>query len=114
MSDLTLNLSTLNVIADVLGTSSINLATNTKGGTQDLLHRTLQILGQRLKTHRAGNLDNLVERDRFAVLDILLLLAVARRLLERPDDKGRGGGDNRHSGLSVLDGKFDGNSEAFL
>jgi hypothetical protein len=45
------------------------------------------------------------------VLDVLLLLAVTRRLLEGLDDKGRGGGNNGDSGLTVLDGQADGDTE---
>jgi len=48
------------------------------------------------------------------VLDVLLLLPVARGLLEGLDDEGRGGWDNRDRGLTVLDGKTDGDTESFL
>jgi hypothetical protein len=47
------------------------------------------------------------------VLDVLLLLPVARGLLEGLDDEGRGGWDNRDRGLTVLDGKTDGDTESF-
>jgi hypothetical protein len=45
------------------------------------------------------------------VLDVLLLLAVARWLLEGLDDQRRGRGDDRDSGLTVLDGELDGDSQ---
>ena len=38
--------------------------------------------------HLAGDLNDLVERNGLGVLDVLLLLAVARRLLEGLDDEG--------------------------
>lgn len=48
------------------------------------------------------------------MLDVLLLLSVAGRLLEGFDDEGRGGGNDGDGGLSVLDGELYGNSETFL
>lgn len=46
------------------------------------------------------------------MLDVLLLLAVTRWLLESLDDKGGGGWNNGDGGLTVLDGKTDGNTES--
>ena len=48
------------------------------------------------------------------MLDVLLLLAVPRRLLECLDDERRGGGNDGDGGLTVLDGQADGDAEAFL
>jgi hypothetical protein len=48
------------------------------------------------------------------VLDVLLLLPVARWLLEGLDDQGRGGWDNRYCCLTVLDGESYGDAESFL
>lgn len=45
------------------------------------------------------------------VLDVLLLLAVTRGLLEGLDDQGRGRGNDRDSSLTVLDGELDSNTE---
>lgn len=39
-----LNLPTLNIIADVLWTSSIDLAANAESGTENLLNTTLELL----------------------------------------------------------------------
>jgi len=41
---LTLNLPTLNIIANVLWTSSIDLAANAESGTENLLNTTLELL----------------------------------------------------------------------
>lgn len=90
----TLDLSALNVITDVLGTSAVNLAANAERRAENLLDCALQFLRQRLESHCSGNFDDLVERDGLAVLDVLLLLAVAGRLLESFDDEGRGGGND--------------------
>jgi hypothetical protein len=48
------------------------------------------------------------------VLDVLLLLAVTRRLLEGLDDEGRGGGNDRDGSLTVLDAELDSDTESFL
>ena len=48
------------------------------------------------------------------MLDVLLLLAVTGRLLKCLDDKGGGGWDDGNSGLTVLDGESDGDSQSFL
>lgn len=48
------------------------------------------------------------------MLDVLLLLAVTRGLLERADDEGGCGGDDGHGGLTVLDGELHGDAETLL
>jgi hypothetical protein len=48
------------------------------------------------------------------VLDVLLLLAVTRRLLEGLNDEGGSGGHNRNLSLTVLDGELDGDTETLL
>lgn len=87
---LTLNLTSLNGVGDVLGGLAINLAAGGESGTENLLDGTLEVLGHGLEAHLAGNLDDLVKSNGLGVLDVLLLLAVTRRLLEGLDDKGRG------------------------
>lgn len=108
---LTLNLASLNVVRNVLGATAVNLAAGGEGSTEDLLDGTLEVLGHGLEAHGAGNVDDLIKRDRLGVLDVLLLLAVTRRLLEGLDDERRGGGDDRDSGLTVLDGELDGDAK---
>ena len=61
--------------------------------------------------HGAANLNDLVKRDGLGVLDVLLLFAVTRGLLEGLDDKGGGGGNDRDGSLTVLDGQADGDAE---
>jgi hypothetical protein len=48
------------------------------------------------------------------VLDVLFLLSVSGRLFQSSDDEGRGGGNDGDSGLSILDGELDGDTETFL
>jgi hypothetical protein len=107
------NLARLDIIADVLGAASINLASDGKRGAQDLKNATTELLGKTAGAHGASNLNDLIERDGLGVLDVLLLLAVTGRLLESTDDEGRSGGNNRDRGLTVLDGELDGDTETF-
>jgi len=111
---LTVNLASLDVIGDILGAATIDLAADGESSTEDLKDGTLELLGKRALTHLASDLNDLVERDGLGVLDVLLLLAVTRRLLEGLDDKGRGGGHNRNLSLTVLDGETDGDTETLL
>lgn len=110
----TVDLASLDVVGDVLGAATIDLATDRESGTEDLKDGTLELLSKRAVAHLAGDLDDLVQRDGLAVLDVLLLLAVTGRLLEGLDDQGRGGGNNGDSGLTVLDGQADGDTETLL
>ena len=111
---LTINVPAVNGLRDDPGRLAIHLASDTVSSAQDFLHSALKLLGERLVAHRPGNLDDLVETDRLVVLNVLLLLAVARRLLQRPDNEGRRGRDNRHRSLAVLDGELNGHAQAFL
>lgn len=86
--DPTLDFSTLNIITDILGTSSINLAANTERSSENLLNRAFQLFCKGLESHCARDLDDLIKRNRLAVLDVLLLLSIAGRLLQGFNDKG--------------------------
>ena len=63
--------------------------------------------------HLPGNVDDLVESDISVVFNVLLLLPVSWWLLEGFDDQGRGRGHHLNLGLSVLDGQFHCNPQAF-
>lgn len=110
----TVNLPLLNGIRDGLGALPIHLAPNTESSAENLLNRALQVLGKRLVPHSAGDLDDLIERDRLVVLDVLLLLLVAGGLLQRLDDKRGGGRHDGNGGLTVLDRELDGHAQPFL
>lgn len=114
LGPLTVDLACLDRIADSLGALAVHLAANRESSTQDLLDGALQALGERLEAHCPCDLDDLVQGDRLVVLDVLLLLAVARGLLQGADDKGRGGGDDGNGGLTVLDRELDGDAETLL
>ena len=110
-SKLTLNLAGLDVVGDALGGAAVDLATGGEGSADNLKDSTLEGLGHGLVAHGAANLNDLVKRDGLGVLDVLLLFAVTRGLLEGLDDKGGGGGNDRDGGLTVLDGQADGDAE---
>lgn len=112
--ELTVLLTSLDRIADVLGALSVNLATNAESCAKNLLHHALQVLGVRLKAHRPRNFNDIIERDGLAVLYVLLLLSVAWGLLQCTDDEGGGCGDDGDGGLSVLDGELDGHTQTLL
>lgn len=108
----TVNLSVVDGRNDNLGSLAVDTASDTVSSAENLLNTTSKILGERLEAHRAGDFDDLVKGDRLVVLDVLLLLAITRRLLESLDDQGRGGGNHRHGGLTVLDGELDSYAQA--
>ena len=64
------------------------------------------------RSELSGDLDDLFQRDVAVVLDVLLLLSVAQRLLERLDDVGRGGRDDLDGSLTVLADQLDGDVQA--
>ena len=103
-----------NIVLDSLGAAAIDLAADTVGGSQNFLHVTLEGLGEGLELHDTGDLDDLIEGYRLGVLDVLLLLAVSRGLLQGLNDQGGGGGNDGDSGLTVLDGELNGDTEALL
>lgn len=111
---LTVNLARCDRILDRLWALAIDLATHAERRAQNLLHDTLEGLGEALEAHGPCNLDDLVQRDGLAVLDVLLLLAITRRLLQGTNDQRRGSGDDRDGGLTVLDGELAGDAEALL
>jgi hypothetical protein len=106
-----LNLAGLDVVGDVLGAAAVNLAASGESSSEDLLDGTLEVLGHGLEPHGAGNVDDLIERNALGVLDVLLLLAVTRGLLEGLDDEGGSGGNDGDGGLTVLDGQLDSDTE---
>lgn len=108
----TVNLSVVDGRNDNLGGLAVDTASDTVSSAENLLYTTSKILGERLEAHLAGNVDDLVKGDRLVVLDVLLLLAITRRLLESLDDQRGGSGNDGHGGLTVLDGELDSYAQA--
>lgn len=107
-----LQITAVNLVDNIVRRLAIDRAPNALRGAKNLLHSPAKLLRKRLAPHRPRNLDDLVQGDVTTVLDVLLLFAVTGRLLERADDEGRGGGNDRDGRLTVLNGKLDGNTEA--
>ena len=105
------NLSIVDSLDDVVRGLAVDGAADRLCGTEDLLDAASERLGERLVGEFAGNVVDLVEGDVARVLDVLLLLAVPRGLLQGLDDEGGGGWDDRDGGLTVLDGELDGDTE---
>lgn len=112
--ELTLDRTTVNILCDSLGTSSLDLATHTICRAQNFLDGTGKILGEGLEPHGPRDLDNIFQGDALRVLNVLLLLSVARGFFQGLDNQGGGCGYYRYGGLTVLDGELDGNSQSFL
>jgi hypothetical protein len=74
------DLARVDALDDVVRRAAVDGAADGLRGAQDLLAPGRERLRERLGAHRPRDLDDLVERHVPAVLDVLLLLAVARRL----------------------------------
>lgn len=59
----TLNLPALDIITDILRTSSIDLAADAECSAQNLLNTSFQLLRQRLEFHGPRDLNDLVKRN---------------------------------------------------
>ena len=110
----TLNLAILYVVTDLFRAPAIYLAASAESSSQNFQNSALKFLGHRLEPHLARDLDDLVERDGLCVLDVLLLLAVTRGLLERLDNQRGSGGNDGDGSLTVLDGEPHGHAKTFL
>lgn len=106
-----IDLTSLDVVRDILRAAAIDLATDGESSTEDLKDGATELLGERAVTHLASNLNDLIEGNGLVVLDVLLLLAVTRRLLEGLNDQRGSGRHDRDRGLTVLDGELDSHTE---
>ncbi|GER28707.1 auxin efflux carrier [Striga asiatica] len=107
-----LHVSISNLLLQILRILPVHGAANGNTRSQDLLHSAAQVLRHGARAHDLRDLDDVVERDVAVVLDVLRLLPVTLRLLQRLDDQRRG---RRHHGdlrLAVLDRELDGHAEA--
>merc|ERR1719361_1988286 len=108
----TIDLPVIDLINHVVRIHSVHGAPHGLGGPQDLLHHSGELLGHGPGPHDPGRVDDVVQADVTAVLDVLHLLPVPGRLLQRLDDEGGGGGDHGDCGLPVLDLELHGDLEA--
>lgn len=77
----TVDVATVDTFDDNLGRLAINLAPDTVGGSQDFLHSALEFLGEGLISHSTGDVDDFIQTDGLAVLDVFLLLSVTGRFI---------------------------------
>jgi len=78
------------------------------------LRVTVKLLCQTLEAHCSCNLDDLVQSNRLAVLDVLLFLSVSWWFFEGSDDQGGRGRDDRDGSLTILDCELNCDAETFL
>ncbi|ANB14590.1 60S ribosomal protein L12 [Sugiyamaella lignohabitans] len=90
---------------------TVDSAADGLSSTQNLLDSTRQLLGKGLGSHLTGNVDDLIEGNATVVLDVLLLLSVSWGFLKSSDEERRGRGNNRDSGLTVLDGQLNSDTD---
>lgn len=90
------DLTTLDFHAHIASGNALNLATHGRASAQDLQNSSLELTGQGLGAILASNINHLVQGEAAVMLDVLFLLAVARRLLQSLDNQacGRGHGFN--------------------
>jgi hypothetical protein len=108
-----LSLSISDLVDEVVWVLAVNGATDTVASAQELSADAGEVLGHRSLSHGSGGSQNIVPGDVTVVLDVLDLLSVTWWLLEGLDDQGRGAWHNGDLSLSVLDGQFDSNFQAF-
>merc|ERR1719189_807273 len=108
----TVDLPIIDLVDNVVRVLTINSAADRLGRAQDLLHHPGEFPRHGPGPHHPGSVDDVVQRDVAAVLDVLDLLSVARGLLQGLDDEGRSRRHNGDSGLSVLDLELDRHLEA--
>ena len=65
------NVSAVDVVDDIVGSTSVNGTSDRLGGSQDLLHDTRQLLRLGPGPHNLGGIDNVVHGDVAVVLDVL-------------------------------------------
>ena len=102
-----LEVARVNESGHVLGALSVDGAAEGDAGSEDLLDGSLELDGHALGAKLLGNVDDIGELEVAVVLHVLLLLSVARALLECLDNEGSGSGEHGDEALSVLDHHFD-------
>lgn len=106
-----LNLARGDLGKGLLRAHAINGAANRLGRAEDLTDGALELLRHRARAHRASDGDDVGHRDVAVVLDVLLLLAVARRLVKSLDNERRSAGNNADLGDTVLHNQLDREAE---
>mmetsp|Transcript_99034 Transcript_99034/g.137540 ORF Transcript_99034/g.137540 Transcript_99034/m.137540 type:complete len:205 (+) Transcript_99034:89-703(+) len=92
---------------------AVHGAADRETGPQNLLCSALELLCQALLAHLAANVQEDILRQVAAVLDVLGLLTVSEWLLESFDDQTGCIGLHVHFGLTILNGQFHSDANAF-
>jgi len=92
---------------------SINGASNGVSGSKEFSADTGQIFGHGSFSHGSGGRQDIVPGDVTVVFDVLDLLSVPWWFFQSFDDQRRSGWNDGNLSLSVLDGQFDGDFQAF-
>jgi hypothetical protein len=100
------NLAALDGLDEVVRVLAVDGAADRLGGAENLLDSAGHLAGHGARAHGLGRGDDVLPGDVAVVLDVLLLLAVAGRLLERADDEGGSRRNHRDLSLAVLDGQL--------
>merc|ERR1712038_2133338 len=108
----TVDLAIIDLVDDVVRVLAVDGAADRLSRAQDLLHHPGELPGHRPGPHHPGSVDDVVQRDVAAVLDVLDLLPVARWLLQGLYDKGCGRRHHGDGSLPVLDLELDRHLEA--
>merc|ERR1719198_2242696 len=94
------------------GLHALDGAAHGVAGAEHLLDGALELLREALVPHLPRNVEDDTLRQVAAVLDVLGLLAVAERLLQRLDDEAGGVGLHVDLGLAILDRQAHGDADA--
>lgn len=105
-------LTAVDLLNDLVRGEFVDGAADALRSSENLLYGTAQLVCQALEPHCSRNVNDGVKVDVSRVLDVLLLLPVARGLLERSDDEGRCRGNDRDGSLTVLNRQLNSDSKS--
>ena len=108
-----LDFALVDLIDDIVGRLAVDRASDGLSGAENLLDSAFQLARHGALAHDAGDVNDLVEGNVAAVLDVLDLLAVTRRLLEGADEESGSAGNYAHCRLTILDRQFDRDTETW-
>merc|ERR1712137_1340966 len=99
------DLTVVDLLADLTRVLAIDGASDRHTRAEHLLHGSREVASIALGAHLLGGLLDIVD-------NVLHLLAISGRLLERTHEQRSGGRDNRDGGLVVLHGQQDTNADS--
>merc|ERR1712137_802757 len=106
------DLTVVDLLADLTRVLAIDGASDRHTRAEHLLHGSREVTSIALGAHLLGGLLDIVQGEVAIVDNVLHLLAISGRLLERTHEQRSGGRDNRDGGLAVLHGQQDTNADS--